>query len=186
MSLADDLTKLDDLRRSGALTEEEFARAKEALLNAPAPAAPPSAEPLAEHLSAQLEEVQFQNELAQLDREWEREREKYMVVGKYGQRYMPTTGGSAIGGFVIVGFGVVWTLIASVMAFGANQAFSDHEGRLNAFSIIPCAFPVFGLLFITFGIVLSVQSHKKAGEYRQAEQVYRRKREEIHARFGRR
>lgn len=185
MSLADDLAKLDDLRRSGALTDEEFARAKEALLNAPASAAQPPPEPLAEHLSAQLEEVQFQNELAQLDREWEREREKYMIVGRYGQRYLPTTGGSAIGGFVIVGFGVVWTLIASVMAFGANQAFSDHGEGLNPFSIIPCAFPVFGVLFITFGIVLSVNSHKKAGEYRQAERAYQRKREEIHARYGR-
>ena len=32
MSLADDLKKLEDLRRSGALSQEEFARAKERIL----------------------------------------------------------------------------------------------------------------------------------------------------------
>jgi phage shock protein PspC (stress-responsive transcriptional regulator) len=34
MSLSDDLNKLDELRARGALTDEEFARAKERLLNA--------------------------------------------------------------------------------------------------------------------------------------------------------
>jgi phage shock protein PspC (stress-responsive transcriptional regulator) len=43
MSLSDELGKLSELRQSGALTEEEFARAKARLLNAqePQPAAPP-------------------------------------------------------------------------------------------------------------------------------------------------
>lgn len=35
MSLADDLAKLDDLRARGALSDEEFARAKARLLDAP-------------------------------------------------------------------------------------------------------------------------------------------------------
>ena len=34
MSLSDDLNKLDELRARGALTDEEFSRAKERLLNA--------------------------------------------------------------------------------------------------------------------------------------------------------
>jgi ABC-type Na+ efflux pump permease subunit len=108
-----------------------------------------------------------------------------MMTGRYGQRYLPTAGGSAIGGVVIVGFGVVWTLIASVMAFGANRAFSGHETGPNVFSIIPCVFPLFGVLFVTVGIVMSVKSHQKAGEYQQAEQSYRQKRAEIHTRYGR-
>jgi phage shock protein PspC (stress-responsive transcriptional regulator) len=40
MSLVDDLAKLDDLRQRGALSDEEFARAKQRLLDAPA--APPA------------------------------------------------------------------------------------------------------------------------------------------------
>jgi phage shock protein PspC (stress-responsive transcriptional regulator) len=38
MGLADELMRLDELRSRGALSEEEFARAKARLLNAPAPA----------------------------------------------------------------------------------------------------------------------------------------------------
>ena len=36
MSLADDLSKLDDLRSRGALSDEEFARAKARLMDGPA------------------------------------------------------------------------------------------------------------------------------------------------------
>jgi hypothetical protein len=43
MSLTDELRKLQELHQSGALTDEEFAKAKEALLNAPAP--PPGPPP---------------------------------------------------------------------------------------------------------------------------------------------
>jgi phage shock protein C len=38
MGLADELVRLDELRTRGALSDDEFARAKARLLNAPAPA----------------------------------------------------------------------------------------------------------------------------------------------------
>jgi phage shock protein PspC (stress-responsive transcriptional regulator) len=41
MTLSDDLSKLEELRASGALTEEEFRRAKERLLNAGSTSVPP-------------------------------------------------------------------------------------------------------------------------------------------------
>jgi phage shock protein C len=41
MTLSDDLNKLDELRARGALTDEEFARAKERLLNAGNPSSGP-------------------------------------------------------------------------------------------------------------------------------------------------
>jgi phage shock protein C len=43
MTLSDELSKLSELRQSGTLTEDEFVRAKERLLNAQGP---PSAPPL--------------------------------------------------------------------------------------------------------------------------------------------
>ena len=39
MTLADELTKLEQLRERGSLTDDEFARAKARLLESPAPAA---------------------------------------------------------------------------------------------------------------------------------------------------
>ncbi|HMN21829.1 MAG TPA: PspC domain-containing protein [Ottowia sp.] len=43
MSLADDLTRLDELRRNGALSQVEFERAKARLLEPGEPAVPPAA-----------------------------------------------------------------------------------------------------------------------------------------------
>jgi uncharacterized Tic20 family protein len=50
MTIADELQKLEQLHRSGALSDEEFAKAKDALLRGPPPAPPwagPAADPAA-------------------------------------------------------------------------------------------------------------------------------------------
>jgi hypothetical protein len=181
MSIADELAKLEELRRGGALSESEFARAKAALLNA---TAPPPGEQLGDHLSAQLEEVRFQNELAQIDREWEIEREQYMITDRYGRRHVPTTAGSAIVGMVVVGFGVVWTVVAFIMAQSGSRFLENHPGAGPAESIIPWVFPCFGVLFIIGGIAMSIYSHSKAKRYQQAFQAYQRRRAELLSRRG--
>ena len=56
MSLADELAKLEDLRRTGALTDAEFARAKAKLL---AGDAAPATDAVAENLAAQLAETRY-------------------------------------------------------------------------------------------------------------------------------
>jgi hypothetical protein len=184
MSIADELAKLEELRRSGALTEAEFASAKKALLAAPAaPAAAP--EPaLGDHLAAQLDEVRFQNELAQLDREWEIERERYTVAGRYGVRYVPTTGGAAVGGLLVVGFGIIWTIMAFVMAQGGSRFLANHPMAGESESMIPWLFPIFGVLFIVAGVVMTVSAHAKAQKYEQAHAAYQRRRRELLARRG--
>ena len=172
MSLADELAKLEELRRGGALSEAEFAAAKKKLLSAPAGAEPA----LGEHLAAQLEEVKFQNELAQLDREWELEREKYMVSGKYGRRYTPTAGGglalSAGGG----AFGVFWT----AMAFGITSGAPDE----GPFAIAKVFFPLFGVVFTVGAIAYGIHIIGKARQYEQAHEAHQRRRRELLARRG--
>src|SRR5687768_12151 len=100
MSLADELAKLEELRRTGALTETEFAQAKAKLLAADAP---PARDAVVEKLGEQLAETRYQNELARIDREWQIEREKYMLTGKYGRRYIPTVGMGLVVA-IIIGF----------------------------------------------------------------------------------
>ena len=51
MSLADELLKMDDLRRRGALSDEEFARAKAALLEGSGAAAAQVANATPDHLA---------------------------------------------------------------------------------------------------------------------------------------
>src|ERR1043165_5871612 len=113
MNIADELRKLQDLHRSGALTDAEFAAAKAAVLGkADADAGDKPA--LQEH----LEEIKRQNEIAQLDREWGLERDRYMITGQNGFRYMPNRTASVFGGIVIAVFGMIWTGIAASMASG--------------------------------------------------------------------
>lgn len=157
LNIADELRKLQDLHRSGALTDAEFAAAKTAVL---AQGTTSDTASLEQATQAQLQEIQLQNEVARLDREWQLEREQYMVAGRYGQRYIPSQGMSVLGGIAIVGFGIVWTAMASSM--GA-----------------PGFFPLFGVLFILFGVGVSIYSCTKASEYDQAYRQYRHRRSQL-------
>src|SRR5262245_48701125 len=147
MSIADELLKLNRLHQEGMLTDEEFEKAKAAVLVAPL------ATPATEH----LEEIRNQNEVAQLDREWQNERERYMISGRYGARYIPNRATSLIGGVVVGGFGILWTIIAASM--GA-----------------PGLLPLFGVIFVLAGIGMSAYSFVKAGEYEQAYARYQQRR----------
>ncbi len=60
MTIADELQKLDELRRSGAISFDEFEIAKRKVLEGP--------QDFTEY--DHLEEIKAQNEVAQLDREW--------------------------------------------------------------------------------------------------------------------
>ncbi len=146
MSIADELLKLHTLHKEGMLTDEELEKAKASLLAAPAGSA-----------ADQLDEIRHQNEIAQLDREWQLDRERYMVAGRYGYRYVPNKAMSLIGGIVIAGFGTFWTIMAAGM--GA-----------------PVFFPLFGVLFVLAGIGMSVYGFIKAGQYADAYGRYQRRR----------
>jgi hypothetical protein len=107
-----------------------------------------------------LEEIKRQNEVAQLDREWQLERQQYMMANRYGRRQLPSQAGSVFGGVLIVGFGIVWTAMAASM--GA-----------------PVFFPLFGVLFILVGVGVSIYSFTKAGAYQQALARYQRRRPQL-------
>lgn len=157
MSIADELRKLQELHEQGTLTDEEFTTAKAKVLAASA--TPDSV--LQEH----LEEIKEQNDVAALDRAWAAERERYMVTGRYGNRYIPNKGSSLIVGFVVAIGGMMWTIMAANM--GA-----------------PAFFPAFGVLFTLVGLGISVFSYMKADEYGKAYAQYRRRRMEIDRREG--
>ena len=155
MSIADELEKLDELRRRGVLSSAEFEVGKRKILNGDGGAV---------RLS-QFDELQKHNEVAELDREWELERENYQVRGKYGQRYTPSKASSVIGGVVIVAFGIFWTAMAASISSGMPG--------------IGSVFPLFGVLFIIGGVAMSIRGFVKAEQYAQAEDQYRRRRSEL-------
>jgi hypothetical protein len=158
MGIADELQKLHDLHAAGALTDEEYARAKESLLARPAPGVQDQLDDIARHQHAQ-----------EIDRQWERERQQYMVsgtqggqwvdgkyVGGYPVRSVPTKGASLASGVIAVVFGVVWMIFVGSMGNGG--------------------FALFGLVFIAVGIGLAVYAYNRAAQYEQAERRYRQRR----------
>jgi hypothetical protein len=168
MSIADELTKLEDLRRNGTLSEAEFAKAKELLLNSPPP---PPQEPLVQHLAQQQAEIKHQNELARIDREWEMQKQQYYVTTRYGVRQLPTTG-MGIGIAVVGGvFGVFWTIMAFAITSGAPNA--------GPFAIVKIIFPLFGVLFTGAAIVFGIVCNIRAKKYQEAYEAYQRRRQQV-------
>jgi uncharacterized membrane protein len=115
-------------------------------------------------MSDRLEQLEYQNELARIDREWEMERERYLVTSRYGRRYVPSAAAAVVVGVLAVGFGIFWT----VMAFGMAGNFGG-----GGFEAI---FPLFGLLFIAVGAGVSIYQFTKAQQYQSAYTEYQRRR----------
>jgi hypothetical protein len=159
MNIVDELQKLQALHRSGALTDEEFAAATASVLSGQAsPAETGAAGAMQEHLDA----LKLQNEVARLDREWELERERYLVAGRYGSRYAPSRGLSVFGGVAMIAFGIFWTAMAASTAGGLRGPAT--------------VLPWFGVLVIVCGAYMSVYLFNNANQYERAYQNYQRKR----------
>ena len=122
-------------------------------------------------MAEQIDDLQRRTAIAELDRQWEMEREQYYVADKDGHRHLPTEGGSIVGGIVITVFGVIWTAVTC----GFTGAAASHGGP----GFLVGLFPLFGIVFIAAGIWNALNSYNKADAYQKAEARYRREREEL-------
>jgi hypothetical protein len=165
MSLVDELMKLEELRRSGALSDDEFTKAKAALLSGPT--AGPEQE-LGGQVAAQLAEVRHQNEVARIDREWEIEQQQYLVRGRYGNASVPTPA-MGIGMAVIGGvFGLFWTIMAIAITGGAPDD--------GPFTVAKIFFPLFGVVFIVAAVGGGIYTASRAQKYQEAFAAYKARR----------
>ena len=162
MSLADDLTKLEELRRTGALSDAEFAQAKAKLL---AGASPPADSAVVEKLGAQLAETRYQNELARIDREWQIECEGYMITGKYGRRYIPTVGMGLVVA-VISGFCGVFMVF---MSLKIKNRFLHEDGMSTVA-------PLIGVAIAIGAVAYGIYVINKAQAYNRAFAAYQKRR----------
>ena len=126
-----------------------------------------------ERMEEKLEDLHRRSALAEVDRAWEAEREKYFMTGKHGVKHLPTVGGSIAGGVMITAFGTLWTAIACGM--GGMMA-----GAVDGpFGIIGAIFPLVGVAFVGFGLWTAYEGYRKAKSYEKAEGEWRRRREEL-------
>jgi hypothetical protein len=107
-------------------------------------------------------------ELDRIDREWEKERERYMITTKYGRSYVPSSGAAVVVGLISVSMGLAWTMTS----FALLQGFGPLAGM----------FPVFGVVFAIGGAVISIYQFKKAKRYQTAYRAYQRRRSTAHIR----
>ncbi len=105
MNLIDEIKQLQELHDNGTLTDEEFVSAKAVLLSVPAEAV---AQPDNTAIEQELARLRLQSDLDRLDREWDREREKFATIGKNGKRYFPDSEGSYAGAGAFGFIGVIF------------------------------------------------------------------------------
>lgn len=157
MSIAEEIEKLQALHDQGALSEDEFNQAKVTLL---ARLADEQSVSYTSDLNKEAEHLRLQNELNQLDLDWEHERESYKVRGRNGARYIPSVPISIIAMIAGIVFGVVWI----------SLTVSQGELGLPTF---------FGLLVIFVVVGRSVYDYNKARGYRQAQGRYQERRQQL-------
>ena len=124
-----------------------------------------------DELSEQVESLTANSALEALDREWELERENFMIETKNGGRHLPTRGNAVGGGIAIAVFGTFWTIMAI--------AITSSGPSFGPFAIAGVIFPLFGVGFVIFGVISSITAYQKAEQYEQAHRRYRERRHQL-------
>ena len=132
---------------------------------------------LSDRVREHLDRSEIRDTLADLDRQWDREKESFMIANKHGAKHIPTRSESAIAGTVVTIFGVFWTILAlGISGAGAGML---GEGGFGPFALVPCIFPAFGILFIGLGIYQSMNAYDKATRYERAKSNYESRRRKL-------
>ncbi|MCL2648921.1 MAG: hypothetical protein FWD61_18305 [Phycisphaerales bacterium] len=116
-------------------------------------------------------------ELARLDREWAARSGQLFVRNKDGSTSPPTTAAGYLLIFVMGGFGIIWTIIAS----GVCVLFAGGMHAANVpcfFSAFPCL-SLFGVFFIVLAITLGMKTISATGKYQEELRQYQLRRQQL-------
>ena len=118
-----------------------------------------------DQLANKVKILELQNDLEQLDREWDNRRQTLLVRNKNGNVSAPSMAASILVGviFLIVGIFVMRT--------------QSPDGRFTAF-------PLFGLVIIGIAIFTMVSGTMKASTYREEQGAYESRRRALLERIG--
>ncbi len=117
-------------------------------------------------IAKDVQELKKRSELEELDRSWERERERYMHVSKRGTRSVPEKGTAIFVGVFACFFGAAW--MAFAFSITARMPFASAK-----------IFPFLGLAFVGVGLFNALRMFRKADGYTQAQHRYRNRRREL-------
>jgi DNA-directed RNA polymerase subunit RPC12/RpoP len=119
-----------------------------------------------DRLADNLKVIELQNDLERLDREWDNQRQGYLVRGKNGHVSEPSSVGTIIAGVIAIVFGIFW------MGF---------TGSMGA----PGFFSLFGLVFIGAAVFGMIIGTSKAKAYQNGLHQYEFHRQRLVARLER-
>jgi len=160
MSIADDLQRLQSLRRDGALSDAEFAQVKAAILAGSSSSLDSNT---IEDLAKQLAEVRYQIELMRIDAEWSAERRKYFIINTWFRSDVPSIIGALWIGLTGAGVGIIMMIYVFIFRFSTDLSF-----------------PLFcGALVTLAGIGGGFLYYIRAVQYARAFEAYRRRRNTI-------
>jgi len=129
-------------------------------------------------MAEDLHALRQESELERLDREWGQRQAALFMRDKYGNTSRPNAASGIVVAVIMGGFGVVWTIIASVIS-GTISAGAHAAGAPAPFSMLPCVFPLFGLFFIAMAVGICIKTAGKARQYEREEALYQAKRAEL-------
>ncbi|MEO8376911.1 MAG: hypothetical protein ABI579_04505 [Candidatus Sumerlaeota bacterium] len=141
-----------------------------------------------ERIHKEVEAIRVSQEIEQLDREWEMQRDDLMITTKDGARVRPTVGGS-IAGIIILGLVMIVGIVMCTKASNDTGPFMmATTSSSQQFGGAPFAHPVqssdppialFACFFLLFGIFvfyILIRSFGKAKDYDEAEKDYHERR----------
>lgn len=106
-------------------------------------------------IESRLANIELQNEIARIDREWEQEREGYYIRGKHGSRHLPSKAGAIATSVIMGGFGLFMLVAGAQTGSPAG---------------------VFGTIIVGVAIVSGIWGLAKASQYESGRRDYERRR----------
>ena len=123
-----------------------------------------------QRIAEDIKQIKSNTAIERLDQQWERTRSKHLVTGKHGQQSLPAKSDAIVGGVLVAVFGLFWT----IMACGITGA-----GRSVGAPGFVGIFPLFGVLFIAFGIFNAIRIYQKAEAFDRDKARYQRQRHDL-------
>jgi hypothetical protein len=156
MSISNEIQSLDHLRRSCALTQEEFELAKQKVLRSP----------LSDETTFHAKVIKIQYALLQLELERENDPKMNVTRSHYGQRYTPSYMHATVGGVLTIGAGCLWTIVAFM--------FAQQNSSNPLFELLP----ILGVLII-IGAYMSFKGVTNTVYLLDAQELYPQRRLEL-------
>ena len=123
--------------------------------------------------SAKAAEASRQDELARLEREWEIERQAYLVTDRSGRRSVPTLWRGMVVTVIGSSFGILWTML------GMDQVIRGPDS--GPIAVLLMLLALVGNAIIMASVGWGMYCHARVQKYEQAFRDYQERRASVSA-----